>query len=436
MRRSHHLLLILWTIHCLTVAVRAEPLAGQPTTEQLQQWAKQLDAVRAAERNRAMRMLLRHESAASLPFLLNAIRESSPEGSARAVGVLQEFALSDSAELSDAAFGTLREASQLRHSGAPARQALEEFSVRLLARLKPRIDGAGGTLTTDSRGGVEVVIGSAWRGEPRDLTLLAKLNHIKRMSLERCPLTDADMAHLRGIRVGTLYLGETKISRRGLETLGKMETVTYLSLKRNRLLGLTPESLALFPNVTHLGLDETDVNDEDLRALRSTPNIETLWLNETQVSDQGLAHLSSLEGLRTLYLTGTQVTGSGLKHIRELPLVYLSLKETPISEAGLEAVSHLTSLTTLGLDHTTVQDAQLRHVSKLNNLHVLWLSKSRVTDEGMRHLTGLRGLQRVYVHGAPVTDAGRRLLFKAIPGCRVEGVMTRPPPRPEEPGSG
>ena len=67
--------------------------------------------------------------------------------------------------------------------------------------------------------------------------------------------------------------------------------------------------------ITRLYLERTTISDDDLLRLRpqleSLPNLEALGLRDTQVTDAGLEHLRGLTKLETLFLDNTQVTNCG-----------------------------------------------------------------------------------------------------------------------------
>ena len=67
--------------------------------------------------------------------------------------------------------------------------------------------------------------------------------------------------------------------------------------------------------VVNAGWDE--FGDDEATYLRELPNLKILSLRNTQVSDAGLEQLEGLTNLKLLYLNDTQVTPEGVKKLQE-----------------------------------------------------------------------------------------------------------------------
>lgn len=119
-------------------------------------------------------------------------------------------------------------------------------------------------------------------------------------------------------------------------------------------------------------------------------------LRDTKVTDAGLEHLSGLSHLQTLALVNTDVTDAGLGHLTEL-----------------------SNLRDLSLANTKVTDAGLDHLNGLHQLQTLELLNTKVTDAGLEHLKGLSRLQRLGLVNLKVTDQGVKKLQEALPKCKI-----------------
>jgi Leucine rich repeat len=103
-----------------------------------------------------------------------------------------------------------------------------------------------------------------------DLVVLDKLHYVTTLSLEATPLTDAGLAHLKGM---------TQLKR--------------LSLRR------------------------TKITDAGLANLEGLSSLEELDLEYVPLTNQSIPHLAALGGLRKLYVGPSGPTEGGLDTLRE-----------------------------------------------------------------------------------------------------------------------
>lgn len=79
-----------------------------------------------------------------------------------------------------------------------------------------------------------------------------------------------------------------------------------------------------------------ELKDDDLKALQAFPQLEWLSLNDTPITDAGLAHVRGLNKLKTLGLAGTRITDKGLGCLKGLTnLDGLNLNGTKVTKAGV-----------------------------------------------------------------------------------------------------
>jgi hypothetical protein len=79
----------------------------------------------------------------------------------------------------------------------------------------------------------------------------------------------------------------------------------------------------------------------------------------------------------------------------------------------------------LELRNTEVTDAGLEYLKGFNQLEQLNLENTEVTDAGLKYLNGLIQLESLDVEGTPVTDFGVMRLQQVLPNCRVITAASR-----------
>lgn len=137
------------------------------------------------------------------------------------------------------------------------------------------------------------------------------------------------------------------------------------------------------------------------------------------------------------HLGGTDLTDEGLVHLPEVAhVVWLNLRDTKITDAGLAQVGKLAGLTRLHLERTGVGDAGMPHLKGLAKLEYLNLYGTKVTDAGLAPLKELKGLKKLYLWQTGVTDAGAADLAKALPELEiVRGVDLAPATPKDDPAA-
>jgi hypothetical protein len=77
-----------------------------------------------------------------------------------------------------------------------------------------------------------------------------------------------------------------------------------------------------------------------------------------------LRDLGKILTIKALILNGTRVTDEGLQHIEALPLEYLYLGETAISDAGLTILKRITSLKEVSLRNARASAGGIRDLKR------------------------------------------------------------------------
>jgi Leucine-rich repeat (LRR) protein len=129
-----------------------------------------------------------------------------------------------------------------------------------------------------------------------------------------------------------------------------------------------------------------------------------------KVEDADLAALDSVRNVTKLHFARSQrLTPAGLRHLANLPkLNYLSLKESPVGDAGLLPLRHNHSFEELWLDSCSLTSASMPWIASNRGLTHLDLDGAKLTDESLAPLAGLEHLEVLALTGVPITS-------KAIP---------------------
>jgi Leucine-rich repeat (LRR) protein len=238
-------------------------------------------------------------------------------------------------------------------------------------------------------------------------------------------ITDDEVALLAPlVHLNFLELADCDVSNRALGWLS-----TFKQLRRLGLVGtdVTPAAALRFwaeqPESSvqfTLGTIENrvlrlarDAGDDVLRSLDRIDALTGIDLRDTAISDGGLEHLAGHKNLRRLILSGTAVTDAGMRHLASLSeLETLWLVDTAVGDDGLEQIESATKLTDLLLIGTPTTDAGLRRLQGMTKLRRLGLSETRITDDGLASLAAMGDLRDLAIDFTPVTDQGLVYLIR------------------------
>jgi len=411
-------------LFCLAaILAAATPLqADEPLDPE--RLVEQLGSDQFADREAATRDLQRMGRPA-IPHLVRAVRQGDFETQRRALSVLCALAASD--DSAEAVFDALSDLADddNRPVQAVAQEALDNVrTLREAAAVEElRAQGADVDLRSSGRmAGTSVRFGPNWQGSEKLVGLLSRIHDLNSVSLEDTRLGDAAMETISELpRLRWLYLGNSRVTGKGLARLDNLQQLQHLSLRNLPL--KDDEFLQLPPlaSLQALGLDGTRITNDGLKHLADFPGLRTLWLDRTQITSEGFVELSSLKDLAVLYASETKISGPGLAELRKLPqLRSISLKRCQLAPEDLDRLSGLEQLDMLGLDHTNVTDEHLVHLTNLPKLRTLWLSQLQdVTDDSVEHLQQFTSLRTLYLHASGVSEHGADKLKRALSQCQV-----------------
>jgi hypothetical protein len=154
-----------------------------------------------------------------------------------------------------------------------------------------------------------------------------------------------------------------------------------------------------------LDLSKLEITNAQLKNIKHLTGLHTLSLRQTDISDAGLDYLQNMNNLSELKLGETLVTSQGLARLEALTaLKTLYLDMTNVSDGGLESLARLKNLRGLSLAKTHVTDLGLKKLASLAQLDLLDIEYDPgVTDLGIKHLAGMKKLSQLQLANAGVT---------------------------------
>ncbi|PHS06121.1 MAG: hypothetical protein COA78_14620 [Blastopirellula sp.] len=93
--------------------------------------------------------------------------------------------------------------------------------------------------------------------------------------------------------------------------------------------------------------------------------------------------------------------------------------EWVLANGGMVAFNESGEVNYVNLHDTQITDAGLEHLKGMTSLTFLMLNNTQVTDSGLEHLKGLTSLNILYLQRTQITDVGLSELQAALPKCIV-----------------
>lgn len=177
-------------------------------------------------------------------------------------------------------------------------------------------------------------------------------------------------------------------------------------------------------SVSFYGHGFTDVQ---VRQLSLFGNLTDVMLKDTRVTDAGLDELAGLTRLESLVIIEGEITDDGLRHLgRFSNLSDLVLIGTQFSNDGLKHLAGVKRLRRLRLGTMRITDAGVEYLEGLCNLKELWFHEVHISDAGLGYLANLESLEQLHMTQTFVTPEGVRKLQESLPECWI----TLPPDIP------
>ena len=250
---------------------------------------------------------------------------------------------------------------------------------------------------------------------PDALQRVARQPRLKFLELLNINLPDpASLAPLaRLTRLEYIRLWRSPRDDSCLEHLRGLTGLKTLDLRQTILTDAGVDRLAGMDQLEKVLIDGSKLTDAGLTRLAAHLALTELYLNPSpNITDASLEALGKVRSITYLQLTGSNVSDAGLKHLQGLKLDGLNVSGPGVTDAGLAGLAASNQFGDLGLTGTSVTGAGLASLSGQTRLRTLSLDRSKVDDSGMAALASIPSLQLVTLGGTPLTDAGLMALVK------------------------
>ncbi|QDU25403.1 Leucine Rich repeats (2 copies) [Anatilimnocola aggregata] len=204
-------------------------------------------------------------------------------------------------------------------------------------------------------------------------------------------------------------------------TFDHLPALRELSIKHSDLRDRHLGSIATLPSLRSLQLLKCSISPEGAEKLSTLQNLHNLILTDAPISDVAMERLSTFARLETLDLRNCTFTSDSAVHLGKLSrLKVLVLNSTTADDRLLESAD-FSRLEVLSLNDCQISDRGLKQVIAGSlRLKYLLLRNTRVTDEGVEQLLDLPWLTHLDLRGTRIT----RQALATVESLKGRGVVT------------
>lgn len=226
------------------------------------------------------------------------------------------------------------------------------------------------------------------------LRVLKELRNLRRIVLDGMPVTGAGLMHLSAPeQVWSLKLsgglGRTnsvKVNGEVVPALKRMTGLVTLEIFNTDIDSTLAEAVAGMPGLARLEISRSPVDSKIGEGFDRLTNLQRLVLSHTEVDDSLADAISKLPELWRVSVTHCAAGDGVIAALANCPkLRYLSLVDTDVTDAGLEAFAARAgklALFRMSLSGTDVTETGLKHLLQLERLNELQVSRDLdVSDE-------------------------------------------------------
>ena len=248
---------------------------------------------------------------------------------------------------------TLEFASFLADAGDDALAYLERFSnLQQLSVCSDRITDACFKHFANLKSLNDLAIGPAkpssrLKIDGSGLKSLKGLERLEEISIVDCPIDDAGIANLRGMRIRRFLCRGLAITDRGAAALGSIATIEQLAL------------------------DDVRITDAAFKDFARLDNLQTLSVcRAPAVHGAGLDHLTRLKNLTFIGIRDCPLTDGSLKNLKSIGLKGLSLQRTKITDKSVDDIAAITSLQQFCIGKGELSEKSIARLRQLNDLDI------------------------------------------------------------------
>ncbi len=207
-----------------------------------------------------------------------------------------------------------------------------------------------------------------------------------------------------------------------LRELGKLQS---LEIKRKSLSSDASKEVRLINTVNRVAIEDCDLADGRLllESLGEIQRLESLTLRRCNLVDVDLAGLAAAENLHELEIVGTDIDGAGLAILTQLPIRSLTLHSKTATAKTLACLGEFACLEELSLNTPQLAINELPNLGRLKNLRSIKIFSgefSRSDDMALRFLRDLPNLQEVFLSSESINDATMQALGQITTLERIE----------------
>ena len=192
--------------------------------------------------------------------------------------------------------------------------------------------------------------------------------------------------------------------------LPRLKNLEGLSMRGYRTvpLGAEAEWLTKLPKLRHLTVYGDLIDDQAFQHVAAIPSLQVLEIESNKLKlAQGWWYLQQARQLKALFVEGcalTDINCSDIAGIRSLE--HLSLEDTPVTDRGVEHLTHHEGITTLGLQRMRITDASMQRIGEnMRQIQRLNVSNTSITEDGIRAISRLPNLEFLDVKETALSDS-------------------------------